>query len=187
MGGIILPNSPTPNEVRARLLRLSAALAIAQPTILKTVVFDTSAQLTAAGSPASGVVLSECKLTPSDLPALVGVTVGGVEAWDSAGTGRGRETRNYQLQVLFYQLCDSSMAEQIAALDVLWSKLSELPDYFANSIDRLRVAGATELKNIESIGRMTDTGTEDPIPWLGGNYSQALYTLPVTTLRASRS
>jgi hypothetical protein len=186
MGGIILTTSPTPKEVRFRLLQLCAALAVAQPTILKTVVFDTAAQLTLAGSPASGVVLGECKLTAGDLPALAGVTVGAVDQWRGAGTRQGEETRNYQLEVLFYQLCDNSMAEQIAALDVLWSKLSELPDYFANHVDRLRL-GASGLGNLEALGRMTDGGTEDPINWQGGVYSHALYTLPVTTKRATRS
>ena len=186
MGGIILTTSPTTKEVRFRLLQLCAALAVAQPTLLKTVVFDTADQMTAAGSPASGVVLGECKLTAGDLPALAGVTVGAVDQWRGAGTRQGEETRSYQLQVLFYQLCDNSMAEQIAALDVLWSKLSELPDYFANHVDRLRLTGASDVKNITALGRMTDSGTDDPISWQGGVYSHALYTLPITTARATR-
>ena len=77
-------------------------------------------------------------------------------------------------------------AASLAALDVLWSKLSELPDYFANHVDRLRL-GASGLGNLEALGRMTDGGTEDPINWQGGVYSHALYTLPVTTKRATRS
>lgn len=182
MGGIILPTSPTPLDVRFRLLQICAALAVARPTILRTVVFDSSTQLAEAGNPVSGVALSECKLSPDDLPALVGITsAASPERLGAIGTRK--IARNYLLLVLFYQLCNDSMEEQMAALSVMWQKLDELPDYFASvSVDRLKF-NDSGLRGVESVGHMADNGTEDPIPWLGATYSTATYTLPVTTTR----
>lgn len=184
MSGIILTGASTPLEVRARILAVCGALAVAQPTILKTVLFDSAAALTAAGSPASGQVITECALSASFLPALVAVTVGGSEPVITA-TGQRGITRQYQLLVLFYQLCDDSKAEQIAALSVLWSKMDELPDYFAQSrsTDRLRF-NDSGLKGVQEVGHMADDGTApSAIIWDGESYSAMTYTLPVTTSR----
>lgn len=182
MGGIVYPTSLTPLDVRFRLLQICAAFAVAQPTVLRTVVFDSAEQLALAGNPASGVALSECKLTSDDLPALAGVTIGA--ALERTGANRNRKVpRNYSFLVLFYQLCNDSMEEQAAALNALWLKIDELPDYFASiAVGNLK-HNDSGLRGVESVGHMADTGTEDPIPWLGATYSTATYTLPVTTTR----
>lgn len=182
MGGIIYPASPTPYDVRFRLLQICGALADAQPSVLKTVVFDNYEQLKAAGNPRSGVTLAECSLTPDDLPALAAISSQAAPQRIGAG-GNRKITRNYMLLVLFYQLCDESMAEQSAALTALWQRLDELPDYFAGrGVDRLKF-NDSGLRGVESVGHMADNGTEDPINWNGGVYSHAVYTLPVTTTR----
>lgn len=183
MSGVILTTAPTPADVRYRLLQICAAFAVARPTLLKTVIFDTSAQLVAAGSPASGKVSTECKLTAADLPALVAITSTGVPLVERTATRQSLETRNYLLLVLMAEIASNSLADQITALAVLWAKLSELPDYFSSQpLDRLRFGGDV-LKGLRGVGRMTDSGTEDPIIWQGMTYSHAVYTLPVITER----
>lgn len=179
MGGIIRPNSPTPAEVRLQQLKIAAALAITQPTILKTVLFDTAAQLTAAGSPASGQVADNCALTPDDLPALVGLSIGG-SARDQSSQSNRYVTRNYLWLVLFYQLCDPSIAEQNTALSATWSKIDELPDYlFTNG--RLKLSNI-EMRGLWSVGHMSDEGAELR-EWLEKTYSAVIYTLPISTAR----
>jgi hypothetical protein len=183
MGGIIFPTSLRPLDVRFRLLQICAKLADEQPDILKTVVFDSNEQLADAGNPMSGVALADCHLTPNDLPALAGITVGA--APERTGANRNRKvTCDYQFLVLFYQLCNESMEEQVAALTALWSRMDELPDYFASgAVDRLK-HNDSGLRGIESVGHMARPGTgEDITAWLGATYSSTIYTLPVTTSR----
>lgn len=182
MGGIIRTTSPTAQDVRLRQLQIAAALAVAQPTVLKTVLFDSQAQLTAlygASVPASAQIASDCKLTAAMLPALVGLSVGAVT--DGTPNVNRQVTRNYLWLVLFYQLCDASAGEQLAAQAAAASLIHEMPDYMA-SVGRLKF-GDSGLRGVADVLPMTDNGIDNPITWLGATYQHVFYTLPVITSR----
>ena len=177
MTGTIYAGASTPKETRARIQAICAAYAVAHPTLLKTVAFDNAAALTAAGSPASGVVVTDCAFGSGSLPALVAVSTGGTVQADGGGTGQVHITRNYLLLVLFYQMCDASVGEQTAALAAAWTKIDELPDYFRSTA----VSNHTGLKG-SAFDYMTDGGVENII-WNEQAYSAVTYTLPVTATR----
>ena len=177
MTGTIYAGASTPKETRARIQVICAAYAVAHPTLLKTVAFDNAAALTAAGSPASGVVVTDCPFDNASMPALVEITTVGTVQAEGGGTGQIHITRNYLLLVLFYQMCDASVGEQVAALDAAWAKIDELPDYFRSTA----VSNHTGLKG-SAFDYMTDGGVEIST-WNGGTYSSVIYTLPVTATR----
>lgn len=178
MSGIIKPNSPRSSDVRDRLF----ALAVAAPdTIVKTVLFDNATKFASAGSPSKGRILGECDLPPADLPALIGITPG-ASSFVRASTGTRIMQRVYTFEMLFYQLCDGSAAEQIAALEALWDHVDELPDYYA-SVYRLKL-NDSGLRGVESVEQMTDVGTEITMRgWDKFTYSGMAYTLPINTSR----
>lgn len=177
MTGVILTTTPTPNDVRKRLQVICAAYAVAHPTLLKTVLFDSAADLTTAGSPTSGQLAANCPLTASDLPALVAIyTSGSVASTDTGGTRQRHVTRDYHLLVLWYEVEGAEIEYQIPALTKQMTLIDELPDYFAT-------LQKTGLKNVEMIGHMSDAGSENPRLWLGRTFSATDYILPVTTTR----
>jgi hypothetical protein len=128
-------------------------------------------------------VLSDCALTLTDLPALAGISIGEATR-EQNSTGNRRITREYEFLVLFYKLCDASMAEQEAALNVGWAKVDELPDYFASrAVDRLKFSDSG-LRGLapQPLSHMADSSI-NPRDWLGETYSATTYTLPIVTLR----
>jgi hypothetical protein len=162
MGGIVLPASPTPAEIRLRLFEVAES---APDSVIQTVITDPN-----------------CALTEYDLPALRGVSIRGITDTTLNGSKIPLITRTYELWVLFALRCSGSEADQLAALDVAWAKLDELPDFFQTHAPRLEVSKQA-FGGIHKTTRMTDRDGAEWQKWFNQTYSAVTYRIDVTTNR----
>lgn len=155
-------SGPTRNDVRERI----GAIALAS-TLVKTFLNG-----------------AECYVPPENLPALY-VVPRQSSGRDYTNAQRRLVTVNYDLLLLYEELCSDDEQVQFAALERAWDMADALPDYFANSAPRLMLKGTDAgMAGINSIDHMADIGTQFT-DWGGKVYAATMYTLPVITERAA--
>src|SRR5688572_12861588 len=99
MPGVILTATPTPKEIRARLLVLFTQLTVAHPTVLKSIDLD-----------------GTCEIGDEYLPVLIGLATRGVVGTEKHSNQITDVTRNYEYRVLYKKVASSALADQLAAV-----------------------------------------------------------------------
>lgn len=161
MPGKVLTVTPTPKDIKDRLLALFTLLTETEPDVLGSIDLD-----------------GECAIDDDYLPVLIGLMARGVIGVEKRGTQITGITQNYQFRVLYAKVESASLSDQLAAAEIAEARMLDIPGWLARY--PLLQANAKGMSGVRIAGFAANDNGAEVQPWRGADWSCVTYLMPVT-------